>query len=135
MFNVKIFWNFFATAHGKGSVDGIGATVKKRVKRLVMSRRRVVNCSEDFVKSFYAENEEDDVSKVNVVELNSEDINKINKRLRLDDLFARARPLNNISSYHQLQIIKNIVYGYTTSFEGYMKDFENKKCKTVLRKK
>lgn len=27
--NVKLAWNFSATSHGKGPVDGIGATVKR----------------------------------------------------------------------------------------------------------
>ena len=28
---IKILWNFSATSHGKGSVDGIGASVKRHV--------------------------------------------------------------------------------------------------------
>ena len=28
-FNVEAEWHFFATAHGKGSCDGLGATVKR----------------------------------------------------------------------------------------------------------
>lgn len=51
-FQIKIFWNFFATSHGKGCIDGIGAVVKNRVKRLVKSRKSVVNCSKDFVEAF-----------------------------------------------------------------------------------
>lgn len=32
-FQVKIIWNFFATAHGKACVDGIGTTIKKRLEQ------------------------------------------------------------------------------------------------------
>ena len=34
-FSIKIIWNFFATSHGKGAVDGIGGTVKRSVWRNV----------------------------------------------------------------------------------------------------
>jgi len=34
-YNFKIIWNFFATSHGKGAVDGIGGTVKRTVWRNV----------------------------------------------------------------------------------------------------
>lgn len=51
-FKKKIFWNYFATSHGKGSVDEIGATVKKRVRRRIDSRKEIVNCTFDFVRSF-----------------------------------------------------------------------------------
>ena len=32
-FSVCLTWNFFATSHGKGAVDGIGGTVKQNVWR------------------------------------------------------------------------------------------------------
>ena len=34
-FSMKLIWNFFATSHGKGAVDGIGGTVKRSVWRVV----------------------------------------------------------------------------------------------------
>jgi len=34
---VKIWWNFFATSHGKGPVDGLGGSVKRSVWRHVKS--------------------------------------------------------------------------------------------------
>ena len=34
-YSVQIMWNFFATSHGKGAVDGIGGTVKRSVWRNV----------------------------------------------------------------------------------------------------
>lgn len=37
-FSVKIIWNFFATSHGKGAVDGIGGTVKRSIWRHVKSK-------------------------------------------------------------------------------------------------
>ena len=33
--HLKLTWNFFATSHGKGVVDGLGGTVKRAVWRLL----------------------------------------------------------------------------------------------------
>ena len=37
--DLKICWNFFATSHGKGVVDGIGSTLKRAVWRHVKAER------------------------------------------------------------------------------------------------
>ena len=34
-FSINLIWNFFATSHGKGAVDGIGGTIKRSVWRQV----------------------------------------------------------------------------------------------------
>ena len=31
--DIELSWNFFATSHGKGDVDGIGGTIKRTVWR------------------------------------------------------------------------------------------------------
>ena len=46
-YDLKITWNFFATSHGKGVVDGIGGTVKRAVWRHVKAERaHMTNASE-----------------------------------------------------------------------------------------
>lgn len=112
----KIFWNFFATAHGKGCVDGIGATVKNRVKRLILARKAVINCAKDFVTAFNAKGEN---SKVKLLEMTGGDIVNINKTLKLTEVFDKAQTIKSIASYHQLQTINDCVSGFTTSNEGY----------------
>jgi hypothetical protein len=42
-------WEFFATSHGKGAVDGIGGEVKRIVWDAVRSRQMEVTCLNDFV--------------------------------------------------------------------------------------
>lgn len=37
LFDVNLSWNFFASGHGKGAVDGIGGTVKRAVHQRIMS--------------------------------------------------------------------------------------------------
>ena len=45
--HIKVVWNFFATSHGKGVVDGIGGHVKRLVWIASMTGTRVIN-SETF---------------------------------------------------------------------------------------
>ena len=45
-YGFTITWNFFATSHGKGVVDGIGGTVKRAIWRHVKAERaHVTNAS------------------------------------------------------------------------------------------
>lgn len=113
-FKIKIFWNFFATSHGKGSVDGIGATVKKRVKRLVKSRKVIVNCSKDFVDAFNSEK-----SVIDVIDMPEDEATQIFNDLKLHDVFNFAPAIPNVFSYHQLQLFNDKIVGFTTSEEGY----------------
>ena len=45
----KVFWNYSATSHGKGAVDGVGGTIKRVVTRKVIVK--------DAVSMFNAVNE------------------------------------------------------------------------------
>lgn len=114
LFPFTIVWNFFATSHGKGCVDGIGAAVKAKVRRLVLSRQAIVHCAKDFVNAFNL-NE----SSIDVVEVTQSEIDKINADLELEFVFITAKSVKNISKCHQLQIQNNDVVGFTTSKEGY----------------
>lgn len=44
-------WNFFATSHGKGSVDGLGGGLKRLVRRAVLGRKSVVINAENFAQA------------------------------------------------------------------------------------
>lgn len=39
---LRVQWHFFATSHGKGAVDGVGATVKRAVNTDVLSRQAIL---------------------------------------------------------------------------------------------
>ena len=43
-------WNFFASGHGKGAVDGVGGSIKRSVWREVQGRRSYVYSPYDFFK-------------------------------------------------------------------------------------
>lgn len=112
----KIIWNYFATAHGKGCVYGVGAVAKHKVRRLVLSRKVIVNCAKDFVAAFKLEK-----SSIDITELTVARINNFNKRIKLDDLINNASAIAKISSCHQLQAINDKICGFATSFEGHQK--------------
>jgi len=43
-------WNFFATSHGKGAVDGAGGTIKRLVWMQVLSRKTIVKDANTYFK-------------------------------------------------------------------------------------
>ncbi|KAG4075427.1 hypothetical protein HA402_015080 [Bradysia odoriphaga] len=114
LFKVKIYWNFFATAHGKACIDGIGASVKKQVQDKVLSRQNTVFDTNDFVNAFNSNK-----SKVNLFEMTPEEIETINIELNLNDLFVNAPAISGILSYHQLQAINGRIKGFVSSNDGY----------------
>lgn len=114
MFKIKLIWNYFPTAHGKGCIDGLGAVVKSKVKRLVKLRRKIVNNAKQFVEAFNSEK-----SSVETMEVTTEEIQKIYAKLKLEDVFQGAPAVKNISKCHQLQSVNNIVTGFLTSKDGY----------------
>lgn len=113
-FHIKIYWNFFATSHGKGCVDGLGAVVKNRVKRLVKSRKAIVNCAKSFVDAFNLES-----SVIDLIYMSENEAKQIHNDLKLSDIFNSAPPVTNVFSHHQLQVRDGKVIGFSTSKEGY----------------
>lgn len=113
-FSITIIWNYFATAHGKGTVDGIGSLVKNKVLRSVMVGESIVYCAKDFVNAFNK-----DKSKITLVEMNKREIDKINQDLKLEDLVSTAPPILNIAKSHQLQVSNGKILAFHSSEEGY----------------
>ena len=44
----NIRWNFFATSHGKGAVDGVGGVLKRRAWNKVKARQVVIRTAAEF---------------------------------------------------------------------------------------
>lgn len=114
LFPLKIVWNFFATSHGKGCVDGLGAVVKHRVRRMILAKKAIVNNATDFVSAFNAE-----ATSIQVTEVSDSEITNVNYELELEFVFANAVNVPNITSFHQLQVKNGKVIGFVTSEEGY----------------
>lgn len=117
-FNIKIYWNFFATAHGKGCVDGIGATAKTMVRKEILSRTHIVNGAADFVAAFHQT-----PSNIAIEEVTEADFIDINNHLNTNDIFANARNVRNIKQAHQMQVINGQIVTFVTSKEGYNWEF------------
>ena len=49
MLEKSLSWNFFATSHGKGAVDGIGGRLKRDVHSMTIARGVVIKNIDDFV--------------------------------------------------------------------------------------
>lgn len=49
-----IEWNFFATSHGKGAIDGVGGTAKRMAWNLVKSRQVHISNASEFVNALNA---------------------------------------------------------------------------------
>lgn len=113
-FRKKIIWNYHASNHGKSVVDGIGATAKSKIKRMVKSRKSVVNCAKEFADSFNAE-----PSKVEIIEMTRADITKINNMMKLDNMVQTAPNVKDIFKCHQLQCVNNNIKGFLFSKDGY----------------
>jgi hypothetical protein len=67
-------WNFFATSHGKGPVDGVGGTAKRIVWRRVMSRSTVVSNASDFVNVIRSSGSQIEALHISDLEKSFEDI-------------------------------------------------------------
>lgn len=114
LFNIKIYWNYFATSHGKGCIDGIGATTKMIVRKHIRSRDCIVNNSADFVKAFNLT-----TSKIGIEEVSEREICEINKTLNVTAVYSSAQNIREIASMHQIQVINNKIITHITSSQGY----------------
>ena len=47
-FSLSIDWNYFATSHGKGPVDGIGGYVKRFAEKVVRQRNFIISNAPEF---------------------------------------------------------------------------------------
>ena len=96
---LKVRWNFFATSHGKGVVDGVGGSVKRAVWTAVSTRKviRVVSAEEffDTARKF--------CKSVNVTLCLKEDISKAGKVLCLEECFKEAKAIAGIKSMHCIE--------------------------------
>lgn len=113
-FNTSFFWNYFATSHGKGCVDGIGATVKNVVRKHIKARQASVNSAADFVNAFNLT-----PSTISVEQVTDEDFCEINNKLNVAEIFLNTKNIPDIASAHQIQQESGNIRIFSTSKEGY----------------
>ena len=85
-FNNRVFWHFFAAVHGKGVVDGIGATVKRLASNKIKSGKIEIQSANDFVNSLQ-----------NVLYVSEEENSAHNCPLNLSQIIQQAKIVKDIS--------------------------------------
>ena len=95
--DLKIVWNFFATSHGKGVVDGIGGTLKRAVWRNIKAERaHVTNASE------YSTLGKQLCPNINIEFVSKEDIAELTSFL--DTKWSNTKP---VPRTHQVHCVKS----------------------------
>ena len=118
---LSIQWNFFATSHGKGVVDGLGGTVKRVVDGLGGTVKRVVDGLGGTVKRVvwdavltrkvstalnakeFAEAAESFCKSIIITLRLKEDILNSSEKLALDKCFRKAKPITGIKRLHCIE--------------------------------
>ena len=97
-YGIQISWNFSATSHGKGPVDGIGGCLKRSATEKVKTRQCVINYAKDFVHAVEG-------SKVAVTFISAQNVTE--RSLNLTEIFENAEPIRGIAEYHWVGIDDN----------------------------
>ena len=96
----RISWHYFATSHGKGAVDGVGGTVKRTVWSAVSTRKvqSVVSAKSfaDVAKQF--------CQSTDITLITRKAIEKVSKKLNLENIFKNAKPVPGIRKFHCMEI-------------------------------
>lgn len=90
---IRLFWNFSATSHGKGPVDGIGGSLKRIATEKVRSRQVTINNAIDFFKAVQG-------TRIATTLMRSEHVQDRAISLGLAELFADAKAIKGISEQH-----------------------------------
>ncbi|XP_048581390.1 uncharacterized protein LOC125561309 [Nematostella vectensis] len=96
---VHVQWNFFATSHGKGAVDGIGGTIKRLVWNAVKSNRDNIVCD---AQSFF-QVASSQSKKVNVSFIPEKEFNERLDLLCIKKYFTESQVIPGISSFHCIE--------------------------------
>lgn len=103
-FNLNIKWNFFQAQHGKGAVDGIGASVKSTVSKQIIARDIILADAEGFMNMCTQ-------TKVEVIYMSDAEITTIFSELDLSTIFKNARNIPNISKNFQFLLQNGKIIG------------------------
>lgn len=97
-FGCKVFeWNYFATSHGKGAVDGVGATIKRKVWQMTKTKNLIL----ENAFSFY-ECARSNIIGVNLIYISSEEVDKFSTLLT-----EKWKELPQIRGIHQIHFLSS----------------------------
>lgn len=89
----SISWNYFASAHGKGAIDGVGGTLKRVVTNKVRSRALLVRNAREFAEATLE-------TAVNVKHISEATIKSNYKKIQHE--IENAVEMPDITSFHQI---------------------------------
>ena len=92
---VNLSWNFSAISHGKGSVDGVCATLKRHTMEKVQTSKVTINNADEFYQAVWDSN-------IKVTLINTTELQKYSNRF-LEKLFRNSTPIPGITSFHFVQ--------------------------------
>ena len=95
-FGMQITRNYFCAGHGKGTVDGVGASVKRTMYNLIKSRRAVVICLDSFANAFNQHHS----SSVELITVPCSKISDILDQYNMKNKFSIAPSLRGITASH-----------------------------------
>ena len=98
-YGLAIIWNYFATSHGKGPVDGIGGSTKRFVWNLVRSGKAQVMSSTGFTKAASS------MPKVTVTHMPAEEMTERAGTIGLQNIFEAAPAVACIRKMHSFSHI------------------------------
>ena len=102
--NIDFSWNYFASSHGKGVVDGIGGTLKRLIWLEIMAGKTCLS-AEDFVKICHQKTKTISVIFVRQVQF---DITKS----MLEKSFSNIVSIPSIQKQHHIQALHKDVIQY-----------------------
>ncbi|XP_063241124.1 uncharacterized protein LOC134541539 [Bacillus rossius redtenbacheri] len=113
-YGVNTEWNFFASSHGKGAVDGIGGTVKRFVWIGVKAKRIQVATAKDF-HDYIDKN----LKGITSVYISKEQVVQTSESSQLYDRWQCVLPIPNIQSCHHFRVYdqKNLLIAKTAKSE------------------
>lgn len=94
-FQLTAEWNFFATSHGKGAVDGVGGKLKHSVWLAVKSRRYVVNSLKSFVACA-----QENVKNIHVIMMPADEVSEFTSKL--ETRWTGSVPIPNLQNVHHV---------------------------------
>ena len=94
---ILLSWNFFATSHGKGVVDGIGGTVKRLVWSAILAGE-TCRSADDFIQIAKSK-----TNKIVLVEITENAIQ--NSKNTLENIFKTIKTIPETQKIHSVKVI------------------------------
>lgn len=91
---LDLMWHFFATSHGKGAVDGIGGSIKRKALNMVKARRAPITNAQSFDCATK------DTDKIKVMHISEEQITKTSEDNKLTAVWENVPGVPGTLSFH-----------------------------------